>query len=148
MLNKYKICSILLIIVFYGCKKNSDSVPLDASGTWSTFSISNDTNGFSVSSAQFPCLADNKLVLNPDGTAIREYISPDTCYFTKNPLYILGLPGDTTPGTWSQNGNSVTIQIQGLAKPGLGEISKTSTGLQLLIKDSVVNSIAVSVMIK
>jgi len=153
MINNYKICLILLISSLSACKKNSDPVvdtpaQLDASGTWSTSSISNNTNGFSVSSAQFPCLANNKLVLSLGGTASREYDGMDTCYMTKIPPYILGVPGDSTPGTWSQHGDSVTIQIQGLTKPGLGVISKTSTGLQLLIKDSVVNSIAVTVLIK
>jgi hypothetical protein len=63
-------------------------------------------------------------------------------------LYIMNMPGPGTPGTWSQNGNSVTIRIQGLSKPGLGIISKTSTGFQLQIQDSVVNSVAVSIMTK
>jgi hypothetical protein len=153
MINNYKTRLILLFCALSACKKNSDPVvdtpaQLDASGTWSTSSISNNTNGFSVSSAQFPCLANNRLVLSPGGTASREYDGMDTCYMTKIPPYILGVPGDSTPGTWSQHGDSVTIQIQGLTKPGLGVISKTSTGLQLLIKDSVVNSIAVSVLIK
>jgi len=151
---RHKIYTFLLIVIFAGCKKDSDPDPtpnttiLDATGTWSMASESNASNGFSISSTQYPCLADNKLILNKDGSASRVYTSIDTCYMTKTPLFIIGMPGPGTPGTWSQNGNSVTIQIQGLTKPGLGVISKISTGFQLQIKDSVVNSIAVSIMTK
>ena len=151
---RYKVYSFLLVIIFAGCKKDSDPTPapitttIDATGTWSMFSESNASNGFSISSMQFPCLADNKLILNKDGSASRIYTSIDTCYMTRTPLFIIGMPGPGTPGTWSQDGNSVTIQIQGLTKPGLGVISKTSTGFQLQIKDSVVNSVAVSIMTK
>ncbi len=154
MLNRFKVYSILLVIIFAGCKKDSDPNPapntttLDATGTWSMSSESNASNGFSISSIQYPCLADNKLILFKDSTASRVYTSIDTCYKTKTPLFIIGMPGPGTPGTWSQNGNSVTIHIQGLSKPGLGIISKTNTGLQLQIQDSVVNSIAVSIMTK
>jgi hypothetical protein len=155
MLRKYKVFSFVLMIVFISCKKNSDPVPvtdpitqLDASGIWSTSYISNATNGFLATASEFPCLVNAKLILNKDSTALRIYTGTDTCYMTKTPLYILGLPDAGTPGTWSQNGNSVTIRIQGLLKPGLGIISNTSTGFQLKIQDSVVNSVALTVMIK
>ena len=155
MPDRYKVYTFVLIVILAGCKKNSDPNPapdtttiLDASGTWSMASESNASNGFAISSTQYPCMANNKLVLNKDGSASRVFTGTDTCYMTKTPLYIIGMPGPGTPGTWSQNGNSVTIQIQGLTKPGLGVISKTSTGFQLQIEDSVVNSIAVSVLTK
>jgi hypothetical protein len=150
MFKNYKIYLTALITVFLSCKKSNSPSPaqMDASGTWSTSSLSNSTSGFSVSAAQYPCLASNKLILNKDGTLSQTYVGMDTCYMTINPLYILGIPGSSAPGTWSQNGDSVITHIQGIPKPGLGVISKTSTGYQLLIKDSVVNSIGVSVMIK
>lgn len=155
MPNSYKVYLFLLIVILASCKKNSDPNPtaitsttLDASGTWSMASENNASNGFSISSTQYPCLADNKLILNKDGSASRVYTGTDTCFMTRTPLFIIGIPGPGTPGTWSQNGNSVTIQIQGLTKPGVAVISKTSTGFQLQIQDSVVNSIAVSIMTK
>jgi hypothetical protein len=153
----YKAYIFLLIVVLASCKKSSDPNPappantnteIDASGTWSMYSESNASNGFSISSTQYSCLIANKLILNKDGSASRVYTGTDTCFMTKTPLVIIGMPGPGTPGTWSQTGNSVTIQIQGLSKPGLGTVSKTSTGFQLQIQDSVVNSIAVSVMTK
>jgi hypothetical protein len=155
MPKRYKVYLFLLILIIASCKKNSNPNPapnttttLDASGTWSMASESNASNGFSISSTQYPCLADNKLILNKDGSASRVYTGIDTCFMTRTPLFIIGMPGTSTPGTWSQNGNTVTIQIQGITKPGLGVISKTSTGVQLQIQDSVVNSIAVSIMSK
>jgi hypothetical protein len=155
MLRRNRVLSFVLIIVFVSCKKNSDPVPvsdpiiqLDASGIWSTSYLSNTANGFLATASEFPCLANAKLILNKDSTALRIYTGTDTCYMSKTPLYILGLPDAGTPGTWSQNGNSVTIRIQGLSKPGLGVISTTSTGFQLKIQDSVVNSVALTVMIK
>jgi len=150
MHKNYRIYLTALIIFFSSCKKNNSpaSAPIDASGTWSTSSLSNATSGFSISAAQYPCLASNKLILNNDGTLSQTYVGIDTCYMTKLPLYILGIPGSSSPGTWTQTGDSVITHIEGIPKPGLGVVSKTSTGYQLLIKDSVVNSIGVSILIR
>ena len=144
---------LFFMFFFSGCKKNdgqsaNGNVALDASGTWSTSSLSNSSSGFSITSSQFPCLAFNKLVLNADGTATQSYSGADTCYLSQNPLYILGIPGTSAGGRWSQKGDSLTIQIQGIAKPGLGVISKTASGYQLSIRDSVQNSIAISIMVR
>src|SRR5580692_2881510 len=99
MPNRYKVYSFLLLIIFTSCKKNSDQNPapnttttLDASGTWSMASESNVSNGFSISSTQYPCLANNKLILNKDGSASRVYAGTDTCFMTRTPLFIIGMP--------------------------------------------------------
>jgi len=108
---------IAAILLLSTCKKGTTVTPnpplLDVLGKWSLYSSKQP--GSDVTVAQLPCLADNILQINADGTTTSSYIGTDTC-FTVRPTgpftgwSAIGLPGQSVyASTWSRDGNNIYI---------------------------------------
>ena len=106
--------------MFASCKKE-DTAPaekISAAGVWSFFSYSarqNNNPPVTYTSTDHPCLSKNKLNLNSDGTLTGGYTGNDTCYLVKTSTssFSIGQKGDGTTGTWSQNGETISLLVLG-----------------------------------
>ena len=109
----------LCVLIFISCKKdkNKSDPTIDATGTWSlNLTTSNRANGTETHSAtDFPCLANNKLTLNNDGTYKFHYDGTDTCYVYKvgTTSDAIGIPGQPDiNGTYTRDGNVLYLKNQ------------------------------------
>lgn len=146
-----KLLFSLIILAFISCKKNTpihpDQNEINPVGTW--YLKSTNDGATTYDSSGFPCLSDNKLILNSDGTYHTHYAGTDSCYLihTSTVKVNIGIPGQPDiSGTFTQNKNTLFFKNQ------YGSFSNTisnSNGLiQMTERDTIVNNISTSVFIK
>jgi hypothetical protein len=113
-----KLLFALIFLAFISCKKN-DVTPdpaqdkINPVGTWYLKSTAHGT--VSYNNSDFPCLSNNKLIINSDGTFHSHYSANDTCYILNTPStkITIGKSGDPDiSGTFIQNENTVRFSSQ------------------------------------
>jgi hypothetical protein len=146
-MNKTKYLILCFLMLFVACKKNDSPAPgvvppksINPVGTWSLVSFTEqvNTNSVSYSATDFPCLSDNKLLINVDGTVVGKYIGSDSCivYRMGTTTFTLGIPGrDSTKGTWTQSVNTIYTKINN--QNTTGQISTTTGVSQIIEKDTI-----------
>jgi hypothetical protein len=141
-----KICAFICLLVTVAACKKSDapSVPLlpaeiNPVGTWSLVSFSDQqgSNIATYTSSDFPCLADNKIYINSDGTLKSKYTGQDSClvFHTSMSSLAIGIPGDSTVGTWTESNNNIYSEIA--TRSSRGQLSTTYASSQIIQMDTV-----------
>jgi len=114
--------TMLILSVNLSCKKDSSTpanntgVTIDPTGKWKLESSTSVQNGYTypaLTSTQYPCIANNTIVVNADGTVIVSYEANDTCYIVNTPqqIEILGEKGDYAAGTWTSSQNTFYLTL-------------------------------------
>src|ERR1700744_5434403 len=88
---------LFVMILINNCKKeNAVTQPIDITGNWSLGS-SIFQNGVTVTATQYPCLSNNVLTINANGTALTKYASMSSCSIpTASGTITVGMPGDSS----------------------------------------------------
>ena len=149
---KNLLLSLCVILFLAACKKESKPVApvtYDVVGKWSLYSWrSTSPDSLNVNADQYPCIADNVLTLNTDGTSSLSYIGIGNCVVTPattgvTPTYI-GMKGQlTTMSTWNIDGNKLYMASN---EKNPGTITNLNGKLRLTLIDTVIyNSIKYTV---
>jgi hypothetical protein len=109
---------LLAVLLLTTCKKDAKTntgATLDVTGTWTLYSWkSNLGSPLDVTANEYPCIADNVLTLNANGTTKLIYTGSDSCYVTAihhgSGVTTIGIPGQAAvTSTWRQDGNNVYL---------------------------------------
>jgi hypothetical protein len=137
---------IFMAFITATCKKSSTPVtPIDITGTWT---LNNELQ--TINSVQtlyevsvIPCMSENTMTINANGTFTQAYSGNDTCYLYNNPgvggsSLSFGTPGLTGNGTWTQSGNNIVLTyIYSTGNVTVNATAKTTTSnTQLIITGS------------
>jgi hypothetical protein len=138
---------ILIISININCKKGGSTAPtnnvsiIDPTGKWrleSSTSVQNG-NSYTLTSIQHPCIANNTITVNSNGTIIVAYDANDTCYIINTPtqIEILGEKGDYADGTWAESQNTLymTLPTRNVSrKPA--QLSLLNSKYQMIFRDT------------
>lgn len=122
----------LALLFLTNCKKDPQSPqPIEQTvqpkGTWSLFSYSGTASGnpFSYTTAQYPCIENNKIIVNADATFSSEYTAQDTCflYKTQTSALILGYPSNRSTGTWTATDKILSMKYSNSSTSVQGQLS-------------------------
>jgi hypothetical protein len=127
----------LLIIsaMIVSCKKNSTTPQYDLKGTWALSSLS--TNGNVSTAANFPCLANEKLVFGSDNSATVSWNNSGTCVIDQA-QHTTFSGTDGLELNFTRNGNNLYLpQSPSTGPAAYGTITKVSGKLQLTLRDTI-----------
>lgn len=142
MIKKVSLCLLFVLLLFISCKKDTvidqPKQTFNVVGTWALSSYQLQyAQSFSATVAQYPCLADNILTLNADGTSSGNYTGTANCYITPvnaDPAAEIGIVGQApVNGTWSLNGNKLHLSSDNI---GEGTVTSVNGKLLLTFNDS------------
>ena len=117
-MTKYILLGLLVLLLFTTCKKETKTnttTTLDVVGKWNLYSWNgNVPSNLNVTADQYPCIAENVLTLNANGTTNLSYTGLDSCYVTAihhgSGLATLGVPGQaSTASTWTLDGDKLYL---------------------------------------
>lgn len=100
----------LFLIVCIGCHRDNSPAPDNLTGTWK---MTNYSGIVTASHADFPCLEDNVLTINSNGTANQQYTGSTPCALSGGLDKIgvtVGSPGKPQAQiTWARNGSTINF---------------------------------------
>lgn len=137
---------IFLCALIVNCKKDNQPKLLDITGTWKMNTLA--SGSISASLDQYPCLENNVMVINSDGSGVGNYTGTTACtYSSSSPFYniVLGSPDEgTTQITWTRTGNNVVfkqVSPQGVHLNFYGTIGSANNKTVLSIIDTLNSTI-------
>jgi hypothetical protein len=141
-----KFFALFILSGLFSCKKSdsSNGSNTDISGTWRLASVTSKQFGvsFATDTASYPCLSENELIINSDGTAKLQYTGADTCYISSNTSLYLGVPGEATSASWVKNNNSFIFNLNYSADSTVkatATIGSSNNKTTLIVKDTIQN---------
>jgi len=117
-MKKYLLFCLLAVLLLANCKKDAktnNTATLNVTGTWTLYSWKSDVGAIlDVTANQYPCIAENVLVLNANGTTNLTYTGSDSCYVTAihhgSGVTTIGIPGQAAvASTWRLDGNNLYL---------------------------------------
>ena len=126
---------LTLAAAAFGCKKNNTTPQYDLTGTWALSSTS--TNGQITTAANYPCLANDKLVFGSGNSATVSWDNSGTCWI--NPQHTQSFSAtDGLVLNFTRQGNSLTLPpASSAASAGHATIENINGKLQMTLKDKV-----------
>lgn len=125
---------LMLAIAVVGCKKSNTTPQYDLAGTWVLSST--NLSGQLVTAADYPCIANFKLIFNTGSSATVNWKYNGTC--------VTDPSGHTTfSGTdglilnFSRNGNNLYLRQSSTSAATYGTITSVDGKLQLTLRDTV-----------
>ena|ERR1700733_1056468 len=146
----------IIVVAFYSCKKDPKiNLTGQLAGTWSLYSVSNSLNMQNpiATSADYPCMSDDKMIFNPNGSLIlpplsKCYISPKDAFGNASSIS----RDNGVSGKWSLSGSSVytTVYDSTVNATFIDHfvLSNNNGQLQLKNVDSVYSGALISLYIK
>lgn len=143
MIKKFILLSVATVVIA-GCKKDNAAPLLDITGNWKMTAF--DQGNVSATAAQYPCIENNMLTVNANGTASGQYTGSTSCVLSNagsntGVIVTLGQPGQpSTPLDWVRNGNSFTFRQTTQAGSGqrfYATLNKVNNQLTLHITDTI-----------
>lgn len=131
---------LFVMALIASCKKeNAATQQIDITGSWSLGSAVFQ-NGVTVTATQYPCLSNNVLTIDANGTAITKYTSVDGCSIpTASGTITVGMPGDSSVSSWSRNANNIHLKqttLNGIVN-SYGTVVNAGSILQLTLTDTI-----------
>jgi len=127
---------LLFAAAFASCKKDNKTPQYDLSGTWTLSSLS--TNGNVSTAADYPCIANDKLVFGAGNSATVSWNNSGTCWVNSQHTSSFSAT-DGQALTFTRQGNNLTLPpASSAASAGHGTVITVNGKLQLTIKDTVI----------
>ena len=143
MIKKFILLSAAALVIA-GCKKDKKTPLLDITGAWKMTTF--DQGRISATASQYPCIENNILAVNADGTASGQYSGGTPCVLSNvggntGTIVTLGVPGQSsTPVTWIRNGNDFIFRqttSTGSGQRFYATLSSVNNQLTLHITDTI-----------
>lgn len=105
---KKTLLPLFLLILLFACKKDKNNVDYNIIGTW-VLSASN-INGQTYFTTDFPCMANQILVVESNNSAMYKWHDDQTCWVNQAHTVSLNLPGsDSTSVSFVRNSNNLVF---------------------------------------